>query len=70
MASKKSSNEDDGRKPVIKLKPNAFKRASTASGDTSFTVGNFIRIIIIAAIIIALVMFLGGQVLSITKSME
>lgn len=68
IARKKES--DDGRKPVIKLKPKSLTKKNVTDADTSFTVGNFIRVIIIAALLIALLMFVGGQVLSISKSME
>lgn len=66
----KKKDADDGRKPVIKLKPNAFKKKTVTDADTSFSVGDFMRFLIIAALVIALVMFVGGQVLSISKSME
>jgi hypothetical protein len=38
--------------------------------STPLTFGNFIRILIIAAIIIALVVLIGGQLLQIGKNME
>jgi len=38
--------------------------------DVEFTVGNFLRILLIIAIIVALVVFLGGQALQISKSMD
>lgn len=38
--------------------------------DEPFTIGNFLRILIIAAIIIALVVLLGGQLLQISKNMD
>lgn len=38
--------------------------------DVGFTVGNFLRILLIIAIIVALVVFLGGQALQISKSMD
>jgi len=38
--------------------------------DQGMTFGNFIRILIIAAIIIALVVLIGGQMLQVGKSME
>lgn len=49
----------------IKRKP-----ASEDDSSTNFTVSNLLRILFIAAIVIALVMFLGGQALQIGKSME
>jgi Cobalamin biosynthesis protein CobN and related Mg-chelatases len=38
--------------------------------EKPFTIGNFIRILFIAAIIIAIVIFIGGQALQMSKSME
>lgn len=38
--------------------------------ESEFTIGNFLRIMLILAIIIALVVFLGGQALQISKSMD
>lgn len=71
IVSSRKTPEDERGRGAIKLKPNAFKgKAAPAAEDSGFSIGNFIRIIIIAAIIIALVMFLGGQALSISKSME
>jgi hypothetical protein len=69
-SSKKGRDEGQGSNPKIKLKPNVAKAKASPTGDTEFSVGNFIKYIIIAAIIIALVMFIGGQALSISKSMD
>lgn len=44
--------------------------AIAQSEDKPFSFGNFIRILIIAAILVALAVFLGGQMLQIGKSME
>ena len=38
--------------------------------DSPMTFGNFIRFLIIAAIIIALVVLVGGQMLQVGKSMD
>ncbi|MFS4458860.1 hypothetical protein [Bdellovibrio sp. HCB2-146] len=38
--------------------------------ESGFTIGNFIRILFIAALIIALVIFIGGQALQMSKSFE
>ena len=67
-ASKKDDNE--GQRPAIKMKKNTFKSGSTDTADSGFSIGNFIKWIIIACIILALIFFLGGQALSISKSME
>ena len=59
-----------GRKAKKKLKMPVVKKRQESAPDTEFTIGNFIRVLIIAAIIIALVFLIGGQVLQISKSME
>lgn len=66
---KKSVVEGNGRAKRIPYKGIVRKTASTGP-DSSLTFTNFIRYLIIAAIIIALVLFLGGQALNIGKSME
>lgn len=38
--------------------------------EEEFTFGKFLRLLIIAAIIIAIVMFIGGQILQVSKSMD
>lgn len=38
--------------------------------DKPFTIGNFIRYLFIAALVIALVIFIGGQALQMSKNME
>jgi hypothetical protein len=38
--------------------------------DEDFTFGKFLRYLIIAAIIIAIILFIGGQMLQVSKSME
>lgn len=40
------------------------------NADTRFTIGGFLRFLIIAAIVIALLLLLGGQALQIGKSMD
>ncbi|MGE4131265.1 MAG: hypothetical protein AB7F86_06480 [Bdellovibrionales bacterium] len=54
----------------IKLKSNKLRKTASADADTSFNIADFIRYLIIAALVIALVMFIGGQVLKVGKSME
>lgn len=62
--------EAEGLSPKhFKLKP-ARKPAANDNEGTPLTFGNFIRLLIIAAIIIALVVVVGGQLLQITKSMD
>lgn len=38
--------------------------------DTPFTIGNFMRMLLIIAIILAIIVFVGGQVLQMSKSYE
>jgi len=59
-----------GRSPRILLRKKELKKAQQVAVDESMTFAGFLRFLIIAAIIIALVMFLGGQALQIGKSME
>ncbi|MNJ91138.1 hypothetical protein D3C87_87830 [compost metagenome] len=45
-------------------------KAEVGEEEKAFTIGNFIRYLFIAAIIIALVIFIGGQALQMSKSFE
>lgn len=54
----------------MRLKDKRLAKDLNAADESEMTFSDFIRIIIIAAIVIALFMFLGGQMLSIGKSME
>lgn len=56
-------------KSRIKMHARELKK-NTLEQDKPFTFGNFLRFIIMAAIIIALVVFIGGQMLQVGKSME
>ncbi|MEN0057658.1 MAG: hypothetical protein AAGB31_02395 [Bdellovibrio sp.] len=49
------------KKPEVKVLPEE---------DKPITIGNFIRYLFIAALIIALVIFIGGQALQMSKSFE
>lgn len=69
VSAKTSSVEASGRPKRVPFKSVIRKTASDAP-DSSLTVSDFIRYLIIAGIIIALVLFLGGQALNIGKSME
>jgi hypothetical protein len=66
----KKGDGDNTRKNSIRLKPSVVKTKKSTEADTGFTIGSFLKILIIAAIVIALFMFLGGQALSISKSMD
>ncbi|QDK39502.1 hypothetical protein [Bdellovibrio sp. NC01] len=62
---------DDFQKPPKKIgvKP-PEKKAEVEKEEEPFTVGNFIRYLFIAALIIALVIFIGGQAVSMSKGSE
>lgn len=63
--------QDEGQKPPkSRLKRHEKKKDRAPAADSSLNLPNFLRILIIAAIVIALVMFLGGQALQIGKSMD
>jgi len=69
-ATNKKSSDDDQSRPPLKLKPKGMKAKTAIEGDSGFTIGNFIKWIIIIGLILALILFLGGQALSISKSMD
>ncbi len=54
----------------MKLKAAGLKRDTTNSDEGGLDFGDLIRILIIVAIILALILFLGGQALQVSKSME
>jgi hypothetical protein len=70
ITSFKRPSEEGGRAPKIRVKRIDHKRDIAAQEDTGLNIPNFLRILIIAAIVIALVFFLGGQALQIGKSMD
>lgn len=69
-SSKKTSGEGGNKRKRFAVNPNGFRKDTSDAPSSSFTVADFIRFLIIAAIIIALVLFLGGQALNIGKSMQ
>lgn len=62
----------DGRMPASKKtqvkKPEA--KPEFVADDEPMTIGNFIRFLFIAALVIALLLFIGGQALQMSKSFE
>lgn len=62
--------EEGGKSPKIRVKRSEIKKTEEAAADSGLNLPNFLRILIIAGIVIALVMFLGGQALQIGKSMD
>lgn len=70
VASYKHPSEEGGKAPKIRVKKIDRKRDVAAQEDTGLNIPNFLRYLIIAGIILALVVFLGGQTLQIGKSMD
>lgn len=64
------SSDDAGPAPKKMIVKKPEPKASVIEDDKPFTVGNFIRYLFIAALIIALVIFIGGQALSMSKERE
>jgi len=82
---KQDQEEDDGGKSTVAQKVDSQKtnqkknrfqvqrkpqKTEPEKEGEAFTIGFFLRFLLIAGIIIALVVFLGGQALQISKSME
>ncbi len=70
MSSFRKPSEEGGKAPRIRVKKTDKKRDIAAQEDTGLNIPNFLRYLIIAGIIVALVVFLGGQTLQIGKSMD
>lgn len=58
------------RQPVKKIAVQPPPKQTLEKEEEPFTIGNFIRILFIVAIIIAIVLFVGGQALQMSKSFE
>jgi hypothetical protein len=69
VASVKTEVSKTEDKKKMKVQRDEVKKQEVAE-DEGFTLGNFIRFLIIAAIIIALLVLIGGQLLQISKSAE
>lgn len=69
-SSMRKGPEEGGKAPRIRVKKSDRKRDIAATEDTGLNIPNFLRYLIIAGIILALVVFLGGQTLQIGKSMD
>jgi len=54
----------------IRVNPADLKKTREAEADTGLSIPNLLKYLIIAGIIIALIVFLGGQGLQINKSMD
>ncbi len=67
---KKGSNSDVLRTPVQKLEIKKSRHITSEDNSKGFNFGFFIKFLLIAGIIIAIVIFLGGQGLQIKKSWQ
>lgn len=65
-----SASQEEGSVKRAKIKRKELGKNTGEGGDVGFTIGNFLKYLIIAAIVIALVFFLGGQMLQVSKSMD
>lgn len=68
-ASSKTGDSNAGKGRTI-IHTKSVKKDAGLSDDSGMNFGDYIRFLIIAAIIIALVLLIGGQMLQIGKSME
>lgn len=64
------SQDQSSASQRLQVKRHEKLKDAADSSDTGMTFGNFLRILLIAAIIIALVVLVGGQMLQVGKSME
>lgn len=71
VKSSTKQQDENGKKKValMKVNPNLKKAIDEDKGD-EFTFGKFIRLLIIIAIILAILLFFGSQIMQISKSME
>jgi hypothetical protein len=67
---RKPSEASSAKKTSTQINRNRLKRDDGSAPDSGMTFGNFIRFLIIAALLIALLLFIGGQMLQINKSMD
>lgn len=65
-----TASQDERGGTRARLKRKEISKDSGEGGEVGFTIGNFLRYLIIAAIVISLVFFLGSQMLQVSKSME
>lgn len=70
LASARGRSGEDGSKDRTIIRAKSLKKDATPTEDGGWSFGDFLRILIIAAIIIALVLLIGGQMLQVNKSME
>ncbi|MBX3020609.1 MAG: hypothetical protein KF799_02940 [Bdellovibrionales bacterium] len=66
----RGKDENAQRKERAGLNSQAAKKAAGEAPDSGFTIADFIRYLIIVGILLALLIFIGGQMLQIGKSME
>jgi len=65
-----SASQYEQKSKVIPLRKPAEKGDAKENEEKPFTIGDFLRVFLIAGVIIALVVFVGGQLLQISKSSE
>jgi hypothetical protein len=70
VASSKGGPDTTRKDGRVKLKNKAKSTDQVQADSEPMTFGNFLRILIIVAIVIGLIVFLGGQMLQVGKSME
>jgi len=69
LGSSRATASDVAQKTKINMISKAKEKAKVAE-ESEWTFGSFIRYLVLAAIIVALVVVIGGQVLQVGKSME
>lgn len=67
---KKSSKGQSKKAKKMLIERRVAEKSQTEDKDPEFTLGNFIKYILIIAILIFLLIFLGGEVMNINKSMD
>ena len=65
-----SQKNEGGYNTSKKIPIKTILKKDPPQADEPFTIGNFIRLLIIAALIIALVLVIGGQLLQVSKNSE
>ena len=60
----------EGKPKKMRVKPPSERKVASAEDDAPWTFGKFIRMALIILLIIAIVLFLGGQALQISKGMD
>lgn len=64
------SDGSSGKKNAFEVKPREKKHNDEGFGENDWSLGNLVRTVLIIMIVIALALFLAGQLAQISKSME